>query len=346
MQLQMTAPLDIGLELQDATLHNGQDDVFDLDHAQKELRKRGGIDRLADETGSVESDSDDDAMEEDEDIALDSEEERERKVAGLEEELDGMYDAYQERMKDRDTKYRVKEARRKDKAREEWHGIQKKDSDDEDTDEEGGWEEMEDAKARVDEYSDSESDIDDDSAVTPQRKRIRMEDLTTSGRKTKKARLSEADPPVDLPTSRASKVWFDQDIFAGMETHVSDKEEEDDQVSDDEMMVDAEEQVDVDSTDEGFEVVPQDADVDAGMWDVEDENLDEIKQAKIKSELSRFLSRNPTLAFSRTWSTYGRSRRTGTAAGQQTKDQNTLDKRGLQPVLIEFQRWFADLVLG
>lgn len=288
MQLQMTAPLDIGLDLQDATLHNGQDDIFDLDHAQRELRKKGGIDRLADETGSVESDSDDEQEAiEDDGAGLDSEEERERAVAGLEDELDGMYDAYQERMKDRDTKYRVKEARRKDKAREEWHGIQKKDSDDEDS-EDGGWEEMEDAKANVDQdsESDEESDFEDESADTQQRKRVRTEDSTAPGRQSKKARLSKVVPPVDLQTSRASKVWFDQDIFSGMEPLVSDDEEEEEVPESDDLMEVEEEQDGADSMDQDYEVVPQDADMDDGMWDVEDENLDEIKQAKIKSEPS------------------------------------------------------------
>ena len=50
-------------------------------------------------------------------------EEKERKIAELENELDGLYDSYQERLKERDAKYRVKEARRKDKEREEWHAY-------------------------------------------------------------------------------------------------------------------------------------------------------------------------------------------------------------------------------
>ena len=48
MQLQMTAPLDIGLEQHDPSLGYGQDDVFDLEDTQKGLRKNGGVAHLGD----------------------------------------------------------------------------------------------------------------------------------------------------------------------------------------------------------------------------------------------------------------------------------------------------------
>ena len=40
MQLQMTAPLDIGLEFQDQALGLGQDDILDLEMSKKQLGKR------------------------------------------------------------------------------------------------------------------------------------------------------------------------------------------------------------------------------------------------------------------------------------------------------------------
>ena len=40
MQLQMTAPIDIGLEQQDAALASGQDDFFDLQGAEKGMKKK------------------------------------------------------------------------------------------------------------------------------------------------------------------------------------------------------------------------------------------------------------------------------------------------------------------
>src|ERR1700759_3139720 len=42
MQLQMTAPLDIGLEHQDPALHMGQDDTFDLSVTERAMSKKGG----------------------------------------------------------------------------------------------------------------------------------------------------------------------------------------------------------------------------------------------------------------------------------------------------------------
>src|SRR5882762_2555385 len=46
MQLQMTAPMDIGMEQHDASLGFGQDDVFDLTGAEKGMRKKGGVTKL------------------------------------------------------------------------------------------------------------------------------------------------------------------------------------------------------------------------------------------------------------------------------------------------------------
>lgn len=42
-----------------------------------------------------------------------------------------------------------------------------------------------------------------------------------------------------------------------------------------------------DDDEDDFEVVPQDQSDDDGMWDVADENEDQVKQAKIKSKRIR-----------------------------------------------------------
>jgi AdoMet-dependent rRNA methyltransferase SPB1 len=134
MQLQMTAPLDIGLSFQDQALGHGQEDILDLEMSKKQLGKqKNHVDliNLVDDKDDFESDEGEqgeDPMDEDEGI----QDPEDKKVDDLEAELDGLYDAYQERMGERDAKYMVKEARRKDKSREEWHGIQQQDSDDED----------------------------------------------------------------------------------------------------------------------------------------------------------------------------------------------------------------------
>lgn len=227
----MTAPLDIGLEQHDDALRHGQDDIFDLDG----VLRRNGATRLGDEMDEDESDEDREAAGDDGnggDDMLDEEEERERKVSALEEELDGMYDSYQVRMKERDAKYKVQEARKNDKAREEWGGIRQQGSDDEDeSEEEGGWEETQARKARADEDSDS-SDSDEDEKIEVQqtsKKRRREAGPVEVGKAAKKARVDpkgsgkEANGPAQL--SRAAQVWFSQDFFKS--AGLSDVEDDD-----------------------------------------------------------------------------------------------------------------------
>ena len=294
MQLQMTAPLDIGLDFQDQTLGHGQEDILDLEMSKKQLGKKSHVDliTLVDDKDDFEIDEGeqgDHAMDEDE--TLDPDGEEDKQVDDLEAELDGLYDAYQEKMRERDAKYRVKEARRKDKLREEWHGIQQKDSDSAgDSDEsEGGYDVVQVTKAQFGEDSDSDSDSEsDDNSDVPiagkKLKRARGADAEVRGRQLKKARTGQ------LKTSRATSMWFDQEVFAGVDLTASDDDDSD--KDEDEEMDDVEDVGEegeciswsggsADSGDE-FEVVPQE-DRDEEMWDVDDEDQDEIKQSKIQS---------------------------------------------------------------
>ena len=236
MQLQMTAPMDIGMEQLDAALGHGQEDVFDLGDASRGLRKKGGISRLMDES-DVDSDEEEAGAKEDDESdgeVLDEDEERERKVAELENELDGLYDSYQSRLKERDSKYKVQEARRQNKEREEWHGIQEKGSDDEsDSDDEGGWDKMEQAKARAGEdsssdESDEETDDDEADPQTSTKKRARANEEPSS-RSQKRVRLngSLTQPPTSTNLSRAAQVWFSQDCFAGADLELDEDSEDD-----------------------------------------------------------------------------------------------------------------------
>lgn len=265
----MTAPLDIGLEQHDATLHYGQDDVFDLTHTTEGLRKKGGIKRLTDVMDEMAGSDDEDGAEDEDgdedDEALDSEEERQRKVAQLEQEMDGLYDAYQERMKERDAKYKVKEARRKDKAREEWQGIREKDSDEEDeeSDEEGGWDHVQQAKSRNDADSDTDmSDEEDEEVPQPSKKRRRGQEPSAPAKSSKRPRVegttngaAKGAPQL----SRAAETWFSQDFFSG--AGISDIEDEDE---DEESADEAEEE------DEEMDYVSMDEPVSsAARYDVE-----------------------------------------------------------------------------
>lgn len=214
MQLQMTTPLEIGLEQNDASLNMGQDDMFDLVDTQRGLRKKGGINKIALDDEMPSDDDEDGANQEvessDEEI-VDSEEERERRVSALEANLDEMYDAYQEKLKERDAKYRVQEARKKNGQVEEWSGLKddKGDESGDDSSEDGGWEQM----AAVREIGDLSSDESDDDEPTVGQKRKRPDP----------ALKTHTDPQ---PPSRAAQVWFSQDIFKGMAEPAEDDEDD------------------------------------------------------------------------------------------------------------------------
>jgi AdoMet-dependent rRNA methyltransferase SPB1 len=222
MQLQMTAPMDIGMEQHDASLGFGQDDVFDLTGAEKGMRKKGGAANLVDggyEMPESDESGVEDGIEDEDEEMLDSDEEREWKIAGLEAELDGMYDIYQERMKERDAKFKVKEARKKSGQLEEWNGIKEKDTDDEDSDsEEGGWEQMEAAKEKAGADSSSDESDEEDIVEAPGlgQKRRRNEPPALSSKRVKLLTKLEK-PQTAAQTSRAAQVWFSQDVFAGID---------------------------------------------------------------------------------------------------------------------------------
>lgn len=213
MQLQMTAPLDIGLEQQDMSL-GGQDDIFDLGGAERGLMKKGGLNKLIGDDGDVMEDSD--VMEVDE--SDDGWESDDGKIDGLEDELDGLYDAYQSRLRERDAKFKVKEARQNNAKREEWSGIQGgTDSNREnDSGNEGGWEKMQQAKVMVEESSDGESSEDEDSKPTATGTKRSYPPTSDPSHNSKRARLITKleTPKTTASVSKAAQVWFSQDVFA------------------------------------------------------------------------------------------------------------------------------------
>jgi AdoMet-dependent rRNA methyltransferase SPB1 len=234
MQLRMVAPLDIGLEQADAQLGVGQDDVFDLGEAERGLRRAGGARQLADaelpDGDDGEAAAPAHAEEEDEE-GLDSEEERERRLQGLEGELDGLYDAYRTKLAERDAKFRVKEARKKNALRsEEWGGVKGKGSDDDgsdgdsdaETDGEGGWDVV--ARRKAAEGEDSSDDDSDAEPVLP-RKRRRL----ANGKALETGLVTSLEAPKPkAESSRAAQLWFSQDVFAGVPA-LDELEDEDDE---------------------------------------------------------------------------------------------------------------------
>ncbi|KAH9486823.1 AdoMet-dependent rRNA methyltransferase SPB1 [Psilocybe cubensis] len=300
MQLQMTAPLDIGLEQHDAMLGIGQDDIFDLEHTDGLSRNRKKTTLAMDDNGDAIMDSSDEEKEDEDDTqdVFDSEEEREKKVAELEAELDGLYDIYQGRLRERDTKYKVKEARRKNAEREEWKGIKANGSDSEISDEEdaGGWDKVQAAKldAGSSESGDSsdEEDEDDVPEVAGRMKRSRSDaDVAPKGTKRQRFASQPGPPTASATTSAAAQLWFSQDVFAGVDgldklsdSEQSEPEEDEDE---DESSKDDEEHVassDEDDDSDDFEVVPQEEDEDVDLWDGEGEDED----LKVKAGLQKY----------------------------------------------------------
>jgi len=209
--------MDIGLDLEDKGLQMAEEDIFDLETQQKSRKgSKKMITTLMDEEDE-ESEEEAEKSEADED-----ETEAERKVRALENELDGLYDAYRERKIERDAKFKAKEARKKNKEREEefrGFGNDKDDSDDEDS-EDGGWDKTEEMKAKFGEdSSDSESGDDgedeEEAPVPSRKKRSRGDEDESSSRGEKRAKLlTKLVDPKSIPApSKTAQVWFAQDMF-------------------------------------------------------------------------------------------------------------------------------------
>lgn len=228
----MTAPMDIGQELEDHTLRTGQEDMFDLSVAEKKRRKVLKIDEEPESVDEEDEGDDGSGWEScEEDGVVDSEDERERRIGALEDDLDGMYDAYKAMRSERDAKFKVKEARKKNADREEtWGGINQNsdggESEDGSEDEVGGWEEMQAAKA-PDSASDTSGDSSEEEPL-PHTSKKRKAPLDNDGqgesRPLKRARpldrlLTNLEDPTtrtQARISRSTQLWFSQDVFAGL----------------------------------------------------------------------------------------------------------------------------------
>ncbi|KAK8869823.1 AdoMet-dependent rRNA methyltransferase SPB1 [Kwoniella newhampshirensis] len=307
LQLNMTAPED--LENNDLAL-KGEEEIFDLEEGENEARRHDGsglktlTDIVREADGMDESSSSESEEESDEEI-LDSDEERERKTAALEGELDGLYENYRERMQERDAKWKVKQDRMKDKNFDAWHGIKENGSDDEDgagrgqgedgegdDDSEGGWDVLASKKARIGE-ADSDSDTDSDSDVEmdqeeavakPKKKAVKFEkagkervsrpsgaagNLVTS--------LQETEKRAQM--SRQAQLWFDQSVFKDIGDLAAldgDDEEEEEEDEDEEELVETEEEGDEDDVSEVDDDVEMDED-SGGTSTLDDDGDDDFE---------------------------------------------------------------------
>jgi AdoMet-dependent rRNA methyltransferase SPB1 len=326
LQLGMTAPTD--LDMGDNELAG--EEMFDLGEGERELARSGRsnlreIVRDADGMSESEEEAADESDSEDE--ALSSDEEREVRAQMLEGALDNMYDEYKDRMSERDAKWKVKQARLKDRNLDSWHGINENeesddgvdkgyrdqmvrraprrgdvDSEDEESEGEGGWDLVASQKAKIGE-DDSDSDSDEEAAPKKAAKKAAVTirpDASTRTQQAKRLLTTLTPNETRANMSRNAQVWFDQGVFKGLgDLAALDGDDEDEDMEEDDDMDDSDEAEDSDvemeeddlsstlgDEDEevdDFEIVPLDKD-DAPEWDVEDENQEEVLKKQIAGE--------------------------------------------------------------
>ena len=227
MQLKMIAPMDIGLEQQDLSLRTGQDDIFDLHTKDGNLLRRNLV--IDDDDGNIVISSEDEAgcgLGDRGEMVDQSGDENEQRLADLEAELDDMYETYQDRLRERDAKYKVRAVKM-----DQWHGIEDEDSGFESDEEEdilmGGWDTMQRAKLEDTDTDDSLSESEEETKERT-KKRTRFEEDVIS--KQKRRRISPDLSNVETISSAAAKLWFSQDVFGKVkELHsLEDSEDEDD----------------------------------------------------------------------------------------------------------------------
>lgn len=183
MQLNMTAPMDIGAEQEGP---RGEGAMFALRTVAK---KDGALTKLTKGRMQVvkESSKPDHINMGESDEESDPEEDR------LERELDDMYESYKDRKADADTKYRAKRAREENKDGE-WEGC----SADEGSNDESDFEE--------EKASESDSDSDDDGDDNKKKPNTLLTDLD-----------NESQGPDQSGLSKRARSFFNQDVFQGMD---------------------------------------------------------------------------------------------------------------------------------
>ena len=276
----MIAPMDIGMEQQDAALGIGQEDFFDLGRTENGLRKSKSARFLTDDNGDVIVESDDEDGDEQDRDAGAMEEEREDKLRDLEVELDGLYDAYKGRLRERDAKFKVNESRRKNAEREEWNGIQEHASDGSES-EEGGWDGMQDAKFNDGSSMSEDSDSEDASSAAGC-KRKRSEDVVTNSKRPRL--ITDLKQPTSGKTSNtAAQIWFSQDVFTGIEDQngLSDSDGTDNTETD----VDTSDEDEDEDSVSTFDVVAAEDEDESDVWNIENEEQNNELQVKNKSNL-------------------------------------------------------------
>ncbi len=264
MQLNMTAPMDIGMEQSDAVGEGALFGLKKIDESaalQRIARGKMAMLNIADQAQQAQREIDSGIG-----SSADTDEESDEEEDHLERELDGQYDEYQERRAAADAKYRAKKARQ-EKDDGEWEGVS------------AGESEIEDSDGELEE--DSSSDEDDDS--TSRTKSAKSKSLGAS--KPLLTDLDNSKPSKDGLSKRAQD-FFNQPIFKeilGDIDDVEDEEEEDEDEAEDnseEEGKDEGEEEDEDDEEEGEEDEEDTMDVDEESVSDEDKGGFEVVKRK------------------------------------------------------------------
>lgn len=305
MQLSMTTPMDIGMDLVDEELMG--EEFFDLQHGGGKKRIMEGEE--ADESEESNDEASDDT---DDEAALDAEE---RRLAALEEETSGAYEQYRQRLSDRDAKFRAKEARKKNEHKDEWYGFGKEKAEGEDSDgesSEGGYEEYVRRKAQEETFdTDDEEDEQDEKEMRKVMDAEKRKHKSLALQKRKRSQdykdvEDDSEDEVELVhdleskqdkvarQSQAAAIWFDNPLFKGVDgLEVAEDEDEGDDENVDEGEEREESEDDDDSAgeeddldsgdDESLESTVSDGE-EGEQWQYEDEDQDEIKRKQVQEK--------------------------------------------------------------
>ena len=298
MQLSMTTPMDLGMDLVDHELQG--EEFFDLEQGGSKKRIMDGEEAPSDEEeGSEESGTDDDE-------ALDAEE---RRLAALEGEMSGAYEEYRQRLSDRDAKFRAKEARKKAELehKDEWYGFGKEAEEEGDSDgesSEGGYEAYTSRKAQEETFDtdDEEDEADEEEmheamqaekimrALKRKRSEAVEEDDVDSEDEAELVHDLESRQDKAARQSKEAAIWFDNPLFKGVngfdggdedEDEEEDEEDEDDDVEDD---TGSEDDDQASLSDESLESTISEGGEQSAEWRFEDEDLDEVKRKRVQDK--------------------------------------------------------------
>ncbi|KAH6626168.1 Spb1 C-terminal domain-containing protein [Chaetomium sp. MPI-SDFR-AT-0129] len=218
MQMNMTAPMDIGMEQEGP---RGGDSMFRL----KAIDQTDALRKIA--KGKMTKVLEADAAKKDRDSGIGSsgetDDESDEEADQLERELDNLYDDYRERKAASDAKYRAKKAR-KEHGDDEWEGVS--------GDEKGGSDDDDDDDEDVLEVESGDEDSDSEDGDGADNKLLRDLDNT---------------PSDETGLSKRARGFFSQDIFQTIPGLLDVPDEEEEESEPDAMDVDEEFEVEVEA---------------------------------------------------------------------------------------------------